>query len=759
MIIWGDVLITIPSLEERLKSYEPFWTNWKLDSYLSKGSFASVYRLRDERLDEYSALKVITVDPSVLGGLRGGSRNDLLQLHRDQAENEIRFMTKLKHCPFIVHCRNYDFKELRGEKNELLLFDILIQMDLHTCLEDYIRDNDLILSEAEVVKFLRQVGAGLKAAHDIDIMHRDIKPGNIYINSLGDYLLGDLGISKQHTGNSYSTVAGNPEFMAPEIWRANTLDRYNRNADIYSLALVAYTFLNNNLPPFVSDNSSYSEEAESISRRMNGEPLPMPANGSPALNMVLLKACSFDPANRYQDMGSFLAAVESTQTGAAPGAVPAVNRPAFDQIQPAVPVPPPAASRPGYQATSVNTMPQYGAATVQINKRKTYLNMDRKRSKMPIIIAVIVVLVLAAAVFFVVPKLLNNGKDDPSEESDIISFEESEQTSEKLSADPEDQSDQNSSDSSINTVPSSVTETESKPEPAAPVYTPVYVPDVFSSFDLSYAEEYSEKKDTNGEFFQMSGSEYRNGVVFNNTTIVYKTSSITYNVLGDYSNLSFYLGHLDNTHKSPIELSVYLDNVLYEKYSMNADDPPKLINIDVSGKSTIRFTSKLDEYTGYCLANMALDEDSENIAPKPNVNNSGSKYVVDSLISYDLSYAEEYSEKKDTNGESFQMSGSEYRNGVVFNNTTIVYQTSSITYNVLGDYSNLSFYLGHLDNTHKSPIELSVYLDNVLYEKYSMNADDPPKLINIDVSGKSTIRFTSKLDEYTGYCMADMTVE
>ncbi len=104
------------------------------------------------------------------------------------------------------------------------------------------------------------------------------------------------------------------------------------------------------------------------------------------------------------------------------------------------------------------------------------------------------------------------------------------------------------------------------------------------------------------------------------------------------------------------------------------------------------------------------------------------------------------------------MAGSEYRNGVVFDSRGSTH-TASITYNVMGDYSKVSFYMGHLDNTNKQPIELMVYLDNVFYSGFTMDADDIPQFIEIDVKNKSTIRFTAELKYDTGYCLADAVIE
>lgn len=148
---------------------------------------------------------------------------------------------------------------------------------------------------------------------------------------------------------------------------------------------------------------------------------------------------------------------------------------------------------------------------------------------------------------------------------------------------------------------------ETEQETAAPETTEavaVYANDVLTAFDSDLAWTYSEAKNPEGGSFQMLGKEYKNGVVFH---LYCFSSSITYNVDGDYTKMSFYLGHQDNTGMDPVELKVYLDNEFYESYSMAANDVPQLIEIDVRGKQTIRFVADKGYGSGYCLADLMVE--------------------------------------------------------------------------------------------------------------------------------------------------------
>ncbi len=153
---------------------------------------------------------------------------------------------------------------------------------------------------------------------------------------------------------------------------------------------------------------------------------------------------------------------------------------------------------------------------------------------------------------------------------------------------------------------------ETEQETAAPETTEavaVYANDVLTAFDLDLARTYSEAKNPEGGSFQMSGKEYKNGVVFSvsDSWNRKRSSSISYNIEGNYSKMSFYFGHRDNTGMDSIELKVYLDNKFYESYSMNANDIPQLIEIDVKDKQTIRFSATKGWDCSYCLADLKIE--------------------------------------------------------------------------------------------------------------------------------------------------------
>lgn len=121
--------------------------------------------------------------------------------------------------------------------------------------EDFIEGADLKatleksggpLPMEQVLSYIRQIGAALQYAHEQGIIHRDIKPGNILIDSHGRAILCDFGLARMVEGEDVSVTSelrgmpGTPAYMSPEQCKGDALDA---RTDIYSLALVVYEML------------------------------------------------------------------------------------------------------------------------------------------------------------------------------------------------------------------------------------------------------------------------------------------------------------------------------------------------------------------------------------------------------------------------------------------------------------------------------------------------------------------------------------
>lgn len=375
-----DELAKIQSL---LKSV---WPEWRVTRRIGKGTYGAVYEIiRDDLGSGYKcALKVLEMEvddlespadptvqvldpygtvsarphpfsadsganentqgirslaadspvPQIFQGLPSESQTDLLEEFVRGVSREIDLMVRLKGTPNIVSIEDYIV--LRGRN----IRTILIRMELLEGV-DRIAEQGHGLPCKEVIRLGTDICSALTRCEEKNILHRDIKPGNIFYSENAGYKLGDFGISRTmesiHEKMSMSGV-GTVQYMAPEVYFGS---RYDNTVDIYSLGLTLYTLLNNNLPPFCeysslrpdSCSSGTGRRREANMRRLKGETLPAPANTDDRLAEVVLRACDPDPAKRYRTAEDFRRALKDCDDEKAGGGSGGTGKP------PAGPVP------------------------------------------------------------------------------------------------------------------------------------------------------------------------------------------------------------------------------------------------------------------------------------------------------------------------------------------------------------------------------------------------------------------------------------
>ena len=280
------------------------WPEWELIEKIGEGSFGKVYKAkRTERgRSFYSAIKIISIRASKgeLDSVRSEMNNEqsTREYFRNLVEDCIQEIYTMEHFCGNSHVVSFeDFKVV--EYLDEIGWDISIRMEYLTSFMDYCTGKEL--TEKEVIKLGCDLAMALIYCRKLNIIHRDVKPENIFVSRFGDFKLGDFGIAREqaHTMSNMSKK-GTYSYMAPEIYKG---EKYDSSIDIYSLGIVLYKLMNQNRLPFLSLDKqliTYRDKETALARRMAGEKMPVPVNASAAFSHIILKACAYEPGKRYR---------------------------------------------------------------------------------------------------------------------------------------------------------------------------------------------------------------------------------------------------------------------------------------------------------------------------------------------------------------------------------------------------------------------------------------------------------------------------
>ncbi len=247
---------------------------------IGAGGMADVYRGKDEKLNRYVAIKV----------LKRQFREDDTFVKKFQTEAQS--AAGLMH-PNVVNV--YDVGVDRG------LYFIVMELVEGITLKDYIEKKGR-LSAKEVISIAIQICAGIDAAHQNQIIHRDIKPQNVIISKEGKVKVTDFGIAKAATSQTVSTnILGSVHYTSPEQARGGISDA---KSDIYSLGITLYEMVTGQVP-FDGD----SAVAVAV-KHLNEEIIPPSsiAIGMPrSLEQIIMKCTQKNPNCRYPNMTALIA--------------------------------------------------------------------------------------------------------------------------------------------------------------------------------------------------------------------------------------------------------------------------------------------------------------------------------------------------------------------------------------------------------------------------------------------------------------------
>ena len=429
---------------DEYRKYEPIFGSWKLVRLIGKGSFGKVFEIsREEYGTTYrAALKVISVPQDeddvksrIAGGTDIGSISEYYESILKEIVNENEIMSKLKGNSNIV---SYEDHQIIPH-GDGIGYDVLIRMELLTPLLDRMMQSRL--DEKEVVKLGIDICKALELCHKKNIIHRDIKPQNIFVSENGDFKLGDFGIARtmEKTMGGMSKK-GTYKYMAPEVFRG---ENYDSTVDLYSLGIVLYALLNGNRGPFLPAppaKVTHSDEEEARMRRFRGEEIPAPRDAGTMLTYIIRKACAANPAARYRtaeqmrsDLESYLANYGSRSEAVLPSFNSEETAPQQYGTAPSA-YGAGATGGAAYGGTGYNAQ-QYGEAPREMPQQYARVaEVPKKKSKAWIVGLVAALVVAAAVAAFFILKPGDTAKTDGSSGDKTAEFTPETPTEEDITA-------------------------------------------------------------------------------------------------------------------------------------------------------------------------------------------------------------------------------------------------------------------------------------------------------------------------------------
>ncbi len=251
-------------------------SNFKIIDLIGTGGMANIYKARQISLDRTVAIKK-------------------LHPHLTQNLNFIaRFETEAKAAASLKHENIVSIIEY-GRDNE----DYFIAMEYvdGKNLKDILEEHKKVPPEVALV-IARETASGLKYAHEMGLVHRDVKPANIMLAYEGSVKITDFGIVKAGKDISLTTTGstlGSPAYMSPEHLRGTDLDK---RSDLFSLGIILFEMLTGQKPFF-------GENYQEVITRILTENPPKPSKINPEIDarveFILKKALEKDKERRFQD--------------------------------------------------------------------------------------------------------------------------------------------------------------------------------------------------------------------------------------------------------------------------------------------------------------------------------------------------------------------------------------------------------------------------------------------------------------------------
>lgn len=258
---------------------------------IGQGGMGLVYKARHLVLDQYRALKVM--DPYI-------ARDELFM---KRFQSEARSLARLR-SPYIVTVHDLCETEIGT--------CLIMEYVKGQTLADVLKNSSGPLEERRMFHIFKQILMAIEHAHGANVIHRDIKPGNILVTDHDEVKVTDFGLAKiqEHTSTTVTQLTGGTIFyMPPE--QLEGLGKVDHRGDIYSIGMTLYECLTGAVP-FEKTESDFGIREKIVKGK-----IPPPKKRNPkvsdGLNAVVLKAIAREPERRYQTAAEMRVALEKAE--------------------------------------------------------------------------------------------------------------------------------------------------------------------------------------------------------------------------------------------------------------------------------------------------------------------------------------------------------------------------------------------------------------------------------------------------------------
>lgn len=280
-----------------------------IENLIGEGASARVYKGMHQTLGIPVAVKVLKPAPH-------DSLASHLTTYRDRFRREAQLAARISHEGIV---RVLDFGEEMGN-----LYLVMEWVNGHT-LSEYLRKGGP-MTEDMALKVIAWLSTALHAAHSQNIVHRDIKPGNILITKDGWLKISDLGLAKDLAARDLTnmdTLLGTPYYMAPECFKPG--HEVGPAADLYSLGVILFEMLTGRHPFTGALNqviSGHLHSEPTYVATVNGAKAPLPEGTVKLLKALLAKEPALRPRTGREVADLCHIRLQSVQAGLAYGGDP-----------------------------------------------------------------------------------------------------------------------------------------------------------------------------------------------------------------------------------------------------------------------------------------------------------------------------------------------------------------------------------------------------------------------------------------------------